>query len=112
MVAQWIALPNPPHAPIWTDEEENALQSLKESEVTVSQTKLGVERKKFFIAAAQQVQHMSPGSISSLEQKIREELTKDAAAANAAATAAAATAEAIEANAVANVETISLSLYY
>ena len=113
MVAQWLALPNPPPAPIWTDEEENALQSLKESEVTVSQKKLGVERKKLFIAADQQVQHMSPGSISLLEQKIREKLTKDAAAANAAATAAAATAAAAtavatEANAAANVETVSL----
>ena len=113
LVAQWLALPNTPPAPIWTDEEENALQSLKESEVTVSQTKLGVKQNKLFIAAAQQVQHMSPGSISFLEQKIREKLTKDAAAANAAATAATATAAAetaaaTEANAAANVETISL----
>jgi hypothetical protein len=76
-IEQWRELPEPAEVGQWTEEEERRLQDLKTKTLTLKDTGLADERKRMVTAVVSQIEHCSPATIQTLEEKIWQKLLNE-----------------------------------
>lgn len=76
-IQQWNELPEPAAVTQWTDEDDARLQALQTKEISLKDTGLAEERKQMVTAVVAQIEHCSPGTIQTLEEKIREKIINE-----------------------------------
>jgi hypothetical protein len=76
-IQQWNELPEPAAVAQWTDEDEARLSELQTKSITLKDTGLAEERKRMVNAVVAQIQHCSPATIQTLEEKIREKIVNE-----------------------------------
>jgi hypothetical protein len=76
-IQQWNELPEPAAVTQWTEEDDARLQALQTKEISLKDTGLAEERKQMVTAVVSQIEHCSPGTIQTLEEKIREKIVNE-----------------------------------